>query len=127
MSQTQQDLSATETIELIGKLDDAVNRRDIDGMMTLVTDDIVWETTGAPDGQRFEGRAAVRAAGAEFFKSSPNAHFEAEETIALGDRAVVRWLYRWVDQDGNAGHVRGVDVYKIRDGKACEILSYVKG
>ena len=47
--------------------------------------------------------------------------------MALGDRAVTRWTYRWVDQDGKAGHVRGVDVYRFREGKIAEILSYVKG
>ena len=58
---------------------------DIDGMMTLVTDDIVWETP-APDGQRFEGRQPFAAA--QVLQVVPNTHFEAEETIALGDRAV---------------------------------------
>jgi ketosteroid isomerase-like protein len=69
----------------------------------------------------------VRAAGEGFFNSSPNARFETEEIIALGDRAVARWLYHWIDQDGKSGHVRGVDMYRVRDGKVAEILSYVKG
>ena len=29
--------------------------------------------------------------------------------------------------DGSAGHVRGVDVLRVRDGKVVEKLSYVKG
>ena len=33
-----------------------------------------------------------------------------------------RWRYEW---DG--GHVRGVDVFRVRDGKVAEKLSYVKG
>jgi ketosteroid isomerase-like protein len=127
MQQTQQDRHAAETIELIRKVDDAVNRRDIDAMMSMLTEDIVWDTTTPPDGQRFEGRDAVRAAGEEFFKASPNARFESEEIVALGDRAVARWVYRWVDGDDKAGHVRGVDVYTLRDGKVAEIRSYVKG
>jgi len=39
---------------------------------------------------------------------------------------VVRWIYRWV-RDGQEGHVRGVDVFRVRDGKVAEKLSYVKG
>ena len=35
---------------------------------------------------------------------------------------VQRWRYSW---DG--GHVRGVDLIKIRDGKITEKLAYVKG
>jgi ketosteroid isomerase-like protein len=127
MPTDQQDPRTAATIQIVRKVDEAVNRHDADAMMALVTDDIDWETTGAPDGQRFEGRAAVRAAGEEFFASSPNAKFETEELIALGDRAVQRWLYRWVDQGGKEGHVRGVDILTIRDGEVSEILSYVKG
>ena len=45
----------------------------------------------------------------------------------LGDRAVVRWTFSWREPDGNRGHVRGVDVLRLRDGKIAEKLSYVKG
>jgi len=38
------------------------------------------------------------------------------------DRVVQRWLYSW---DG--GHVRGVDLFTVRDGKVSQKLSYVKG
>ena len=51
-----------------------------------------------------------------------NAHFEAEEVIDAGDRVIQLWCYRW-----NGGHVRGVDVFKVRDGKVSEKLAYVKG
>ena len=30
-------------------------------------------------------------------------------------------------RDGTPGHVRGVDVFRVRDGKVAEKLSYVKG
>jgi hypothetical protein len=39
----------------------------------------------------------------------------------------VRWTYHWIDDAGKAGHVRGVDVYRLRGDKIAEILSYVKG
>ena len=127
MQDVQTDPRSATTLDLVRKADQAVNTRDLDGFMALMTDDIVWETTTPPDGQRFEGKAAVRAGGEGFFASSPNARFEQEEVVALGDRAFCRWTYRWVDGDGKAGHVRGVDIYRMRDGKIAEILSYVKG
>ena len=37
-------------------------------------------------------------------------------------RVVQRWRYSWVD-----GHVRGIDVFRVRDGLVSEKLSYVKG
>ena len=65
MQGTQLDTRSSETIELVHKADAAVNARDIDGFLALMTDDIVWETTSPPDGDRCVGKAAVRAAGAD--------------------------------------------------------------
>lgn len=52
---------------------------------------------------------------------------EPEELFVAGDRGVLRWIYRWRNADGSPGHVRGVDIYRVRDGKVAEKLSYVKG
>jgi len=98
---------------------------DLDASMALVTDDIVFETTSpAPDGERIEGRDAVRAIWAEVM-ATPGATFAVESSFVSGDRAVVQWRYAWV---GSApGHVRGVDVLRFRDHLVCEKVSYVKG
>jgi ketosteroid isomerase-like protein len=109
--------------EVIKRFNDAFNRHDVDAVMALMTDDCVFEDTQpAPDGTRYTGAAEVRAYWERFFASSSNASFETEELFAAGDRAVVRWRYDW-----GQGHVRGVDVFKLRDGKVAEKLSYVKG
>jgi uncharacterized protein (TIGR03086 family) len=101
----------------------AFARRDVDAIMAQMTDDCVFESTGpAPDGRRFEGQVAVRRCWEELFAESPSARFEFIETLVSGDRGVVRWTYHW---DG--GHVRGVDMVRIRDRKVAEKLSYVKG
>ena len=111
------------TLATIERFNEAFNRHDVDAVMALMTEDVVFENTSpAPDGERFEGQAAVRAFWERFFGGSPGAHFEAEESLAAGDRCVVRWRYSWGD-----GHIRGVDVLQVRDGKVAEKLSYVKG
>ena len=116
------------TIATVEAFNDALNRHDVDAVMALMTDDCIFENTyPAPDGERYEGQAAVRAFWESFFASSPHAHFETEDSFASGDRCVVRWRYRWVDQDGKQGHIRGVDVFRVRDGKVAEKLAYVKG
>jgi ketosteroid isomerase-like protein len=123
----QHDRQTAETIAAVRAMTDAINRHDVDAVMATMTDDIVWETTTPPDGQRFEGAAAVRTAGEGFLNASPNAAFEEEELVALGDRAFQTWTYRWVDAEGKAGHVRGVDIIRVRDGKVAETIAYVKG
>ena len=97
-------------------------------VMAAMTDDCVFENTSpAPDGERHEGQEAVRACWERFFRSSPGAAFAVEELFAAGDRCVVRWRYRWGGEEGRPGHVRGVDVFRVRDGKVAEKLAYVKG
>jgi ketosteroid isomerase-like protein len=112
---------------IIGLLDsftDALNAHDLDAALALVTDDIVFESTSpAPDGARYEGRAAVGRIWADLLDSTPQARFAVEEQFSNGaDRAVVRWRYEWGE-----GYVRGVDIIRIRDGRLAESLAYVKG
>lgn len=115
------------TREAVERFNDAIERQDVNAVMAAMTDDCVFENTyPPPDGSRHEGQHAVRAAWREFFDSSPSARFETEEMLVAGDRCVVRWVYHW-DSDDGAGHVRGVDVFRVRDGKVAEKLSYVKG
>ena len=102
---------------------DAFNRKDVDAVMALMTDDCVHESTDpAPDGVRHQGQAAVRAYWVRLFEGTPVMRFDNEDVFVCGDRATVRWTFSW---DG--GHVRGVDVFRFRDGKVAEKLSYVKG
>ena len=61
----------------------------------------------APDGDRAEGKDAVRAAWAPIFDNVA-AHFTTEDLVATDDRAVTTWSYGWGD-----GHVRGVDVMRV--------------
>jgi ketosteroid isomerase-like protein len=111
------------TLEAVERFNVAFNRHDVDEIMRWMTHDCVFENTSPrPDGERYEGAAAVREFWQRLFAASPNAVFETEEQFAAGDRAVVRWRYDWGD-----GHVRGVDVFRVRDGKIAEKLSYVKG
>ena len=120
-------MSGDATLAASERFNAAFNRQDIDATMAAMTDDPIFENTNPPpDGQRSVGADAVRQAFSEFFASSPGAQFEVEEQFAAGKRGVVRWIYRW-QNPGGEGHVRGVDIFTVRDGKVAEKLSYVKG
>jgi ketosteroid isomerase-like protein len=109
-------------IEVVTAFGAAWAAHDLDATLALITDDCVFDATGpAPDGTRHFGPEAIRRAWQAIF-ADVSSQFEAEETFAAGDRVIQRWRYRW---DG--GHVRGVDVFLVRDGKIAEKLSYVKG
>ena len=126
-SDQSSDSQSIATLESVRRFNEAFNRHDVDAVMAAMTDDCVFENTNpAPDGKRFEGQAEVRAFWERFFQNSPDALFEAEETFAAGDRCIVRWIYR-KKRDGQPWHLRGVDVFRVRDGKVAEKLAYVKG
>jgi uncharacterized protein (TIGR03086 family) len=106
----------------------AFARGDVPGIMSHMTEDCVFESTGpAPDGVRHEGAAAVRAVWEELFTRTREPRFIEEESFVDGDRGVVRWRYEWTADDGSAGHVRLLDLMRLREGKVSEKLSYVKG
>jgi len=119
--------ASDRTRAVIETFNEAFNRRDVSAIMRCMTADCVFENTRpAPDGARLVGQAAVRGYWEEFFERSPHARFDTEDLFAAGDRCVVQWTYHWV-RDGKPGHVRGVDVFRVKDGKVAEKYSYVKG
>jgi hypothetical protein len=111
-----------ESLEIIEAFGAAWAKHDLDAALSFLTDDCVFDATGpVPDGTRYVGTEAIRAAWKAIFED-PTSKFEPEETFGCGDRVIQRWCYSW-----DKGHVRGVDVFKIIDERIAEKLSYVKG
>ena len=128
MSQEQSARSKEqETSSVIERFNEAFNRHDVDALKELLSDDTVFEDTSpAPAGRRIEGKDAVADLWRGWFARNHHARFDAEEIIVSGDRAVVRWAYRKM-RNGQPWHLRGVDVFTVRDGKVTAKLAYVKG
>lgn len=111
----------------VERFNQAFNRHDADALATFLTEDTVFEDTSpAPDGRRIEGKASVVAFWREWFMRNADARFEAEEMIVSGNRATVLWVYRKM-RNGQPWHLRGVDIFTVRDGKIAAKLAYVKG
>jgi ketosteroid isomerase-like protein len=112
-------MPALEVVQAFGA---AWADHDLEAALALLSNDCLFDATGpAPDGSRHVGPDEIRRAWKEIFADT-SSKFEAEETFSAGDRVVQRWRYSW---DG--GYVRGVDLFKVSDGKIAEKLSYVKG
>lgn len=115
-------------VRLIIAFNEAFNRHDVAAMMAMMSDDCVFENTDpAPDGTIYEGRVAVTQFWQDFFAQSPQAHIKIEEVFGFGSRCIMLWRYDWVDEAGEKGHVRGVDIFRVQNGLICEKMSYVKG
>jgi ketosteroid isomerase-like protein len=114
--------SPIDVLDVVSAFGAAWTNHDLEAALNMLTEDCVFDNTDpAPDGERFVGREAIGRAWSPIFEDS-SARFDTEETFYVGDRVVQLWRYTWAD-----GHVRGVDVFRIRDGKIAEKLSYVKG
>ncbi len=122
-------MSRIETaMRTVLKFNEAFNRHDVAGMIQLVSDDCIFEnTTPAPDGTVYTGKEAITQFWQDFFRQSPQAHIQIEEIFGLGFRCIMRWRYEWVGAAGQKSHIRGVDIFKLKDNAIIEQFSYVKG
>ena len=112
----------SDPLAVVEQFGRAWGRHDLDACLALVTSDCVFDATGpAPDGTRCEGTDAIRAAWQPIFDDRAS-NFVAEETFATDDRVVQLWSYSWA-----GGHIRGGDVFRVRDGLVAEKFSCVKG
>ena len=115
------------TVELITRFENNFNTYDPDALMADMTDDCVFEHV-APASVSFgrhEGQAAVRAVWESLIAAFPDYRFEVEDIFAAGDRCACRWSMRWRKPEGGEGTARGVDIFRVRDGKIAEKLTYV--
>jgi ketosteroid isomerase-like protein len=111
----------------IDRFNEVFNRHDADALAALLTEDTVFEDTSpAPDGRRVEGKQAVVEFWRAWFERNAEARFEAEDVIVSGNRATVLWIYHKM-RNGQPWHLRGVDVFTVKDGKVAAKLAYVKG
>lgn len=114
----------SDTSEVIRRFNDAFVHHNPDQLDELVGEGCVMEAIQpAPDGARYEGRAACLAFW-QALAADRTTQFEDEQITVAGDRATIRWRYRY--GPGPAEYVRGVNLMLVRDGKIVEALGYSK-
>lgn len=120
--------SDADLLELLDRFADAWNRHDLDALMSMMTDDCVFQASAGPqvDGERSEGRQAVRAAYAAVFEAFHDAHWAGARHFIAGHRAVSEWTFTGTRKDGKRVEVTGCDVFTFRDGKIAIKNSYRK-
>ncbi|MBG0566988.1 nuclear transport factor 2 family protein [Actinoplanes aureus] len=113
-----------DTAEVIRRFNAAFVNHDAALLDDLIGDDCVMEAVEpAPDGARTVGREACLA----FWRALADdrtTQFEPDEVVFAGDRATIRWRYRF--GDGPRDYVRGVNLMLVRDGSIVEALGYSK-
>jgi uncharacterized protein (TIGR02246 family) len=117
-----------ELEELLTAFADAWNRHDVDGLMSMMTADAVFEASGGNhvNGERHEGQQAVRAAYAAVFAQYPDAHWGNARHFVKGDRGVSEWTFTGTSKDGKRVEVTGCDLFTFRNGRIAVKNSYRK-
>jgi ketosteroid isomerase-like protein len=112
-------MSEPVTVERLKGFLDAFNRHDLDAIMEYFADDCVFYTPrgAGPRGDRFAGKADVRAGLAQRFAGIPDVHYGDDRHWACGDFGVSEWTRL---------AVRGVDLLEFVDGRITRKDSFWK-
>lgn len=117
-------MKAKTTSEVIDQFNRAFVQHDGSLLTDLVAEECVMESVEpAPDGTRYVGRNACLTFWQNLANSRDGA-FTVEDVVTSGDRATIRWRYRF--GAGLLQSVRGVNLMWIRDGMIVEALGYAK-
>ena len=115
-------MQSNETAEIMRRFNQVFLEHDPAILEDLIAPDCVMESIQpAPNGTRYEGYDACLA----FWRAIATdevAYFDVEDTVAMGDHAIIRWRSNF----GAGGSVRGVNVMRVRDGRIVEALGYAK-
>jgi steroid delta-isomerase-like uncharacterized protein len=121
-------LPRDEILEILGKWYRAWDRHDLEGVLALFSDDVIFENW---TGGRAQGKDALRRAWAAWF-GGRDFRFEEEETFVdeAAQKALYRWSLHWPcrepGREGQPEVRRGVDVLHFAGGLITRKLTYSK-
>lgn len=117
-------LATLSTADAVHRFNRAFVDHEPDLLTDLLDQDCVMEgIQPAPDGERVEGRDACLAFW-QALAADRTSQFETEAVEVAGERATIRWRYRF--GPGPRDAVRGVNLMRVRDGLIVEALGYSK-
>lgn len=111
--------------ELVVRFTDAFNKNDLDGVMSFMAEDAIYdEFTGTVN----RGVAAIRAAFVPQFRGDYGTmRFDTEDLFvdATAGKALIRWQCVLETRRGPAAW-RGLDIIHVVNGRITEKLTYAK-
>jgi 2-iminobutanoate/2-iminopropanoate deaminase len=118
MTWSDPDDSTAENRQAWQRFSEAWAKRDIDGLMALVTDDIIYGASVGPEpGATFRGRDEVRRGFEHMLRHDQVLREHAGPVLIVGDHGFAEWTYDVRLADGSDGCERGIDVLEFANGR----------
>ena len=116
------------SVEFLEAFADAWNQHDVDDLMSFMTEDCVFESSGGENtyGTRYEGADAVRKGYAKAWKDFPDAQWNNARHFVQGNQGVSEWTFTGTNSEGKRSEVNGCDIFRFQDGKIAVKNSYRK-
>jgi ketosteroid isomerase-like protein len=112
-TQVQPDL-AVKRARVLVKFGEAWSGKNLDALMTLVTDDCTYAASVGPEpGETFIGRDAVRAGFAALLAYDAGGESREGRIAILGEFGLAEWAYELRDASGRTIVVRGCDIFEF--------------
>ncbi len=110
---------------LLHYFDEVLNRKNLDAMEEIFAADVVYHSAGAPD---INGLQALKAWVADYLNSVPDYKAAFKDSIAEGDRCMLRWSCKGTHRGvlfglpptGKRFTLSGMTVFRIQDGRVQE-------
>lgn len=122
-------MSKVVTQEILKGFLEAFNQHNLDSIMDYFAEDCVFympRGRAAPRGDRYVGKAEVRAGLARRFEGIPDVHYGDDQHWVCGDFGVSEWTLTGTSVSGKKIKVRGVDLLEFNRGKITRKDSFWK-
>lgn len=123
-----EDTAHLMSVALLEEFGAAWNSHDLEALLSLVTEDCVFETATGTDihGTRVVGKQALRIAFPSAWNTWPDARWVDATHFVCANRGVSEWTFQGTDRNGRRTEVRGVDLFVLREGKIARKDTYRK-
>ncbi|MCB1757468.1 MAG: nuclear transport factor 2 family protein [Gammaproteobacteria bacterium] len=120
--------NTTASKDILEQLFEAFNRHDLDGVLALMTDDIVFEGAAGNEayGARFSGHDEVGKAFSGVWQTFPDVQWANHSHFAADGLGVSQWTLVGTREDGKRIEADGVDLFTFRDGKIASKKAFRK-
>jgi ketosteroid isomerase-like protein len=120
-----EDSTTPDLVELVRRQFEAVNRRDMDAVMSLCPPNGVYDTSPGGLGV-YQGPVAIRGFLEDWWGAFEELRFELEEVLDLGNGVTFSVVRQEARPAGSTGYVRAREAYVVEwvEGMAARVTTY---